>query len=156
MSGLISDAELAVYKLAMDDMHTTFARDITVWRQSAETITIPSDDTNDDYDAFYNKKVGSQSTITYTSQSKTFKARIKYIDKQEKEFGLAIASAQNQINVTSSTNLVRIKVSKEASDYIENAQKITIDGVDFSLLTVVRPHGLIGLDYFTYYLSSLV
>ncbi len=55
-------------------------------------------------------------------------------------------------------NVVRIKVNKEASDYINGCEKITIDeqGKDYTVLSVVRPHGLIDLDYFTYFLQSVI
>ncbi len=160
MANLFTNEEIAIYKGAIDDMHDTFARDIVVWGQAAETITIPEPDINDDYDYAYGgsagQRVGSQSTIVYTPTSKTIKARIKYIDKQEKEYGLAIESAQNKINVTTSSNLVRIKVKQADVTTVENATKITIDNVDFEIVTAPHIQGIIGTDYYTYYLFSLI
>jgi hypothetical protein len=156
MANLITASELATYKSAINDMHDTFGRMITVWLKSAETITIPTNDQQDDYDAFYDNKVGSTSTIVYTSKSVEIKARIKYLDKNDKEFGLAIASAENRINVTQEFKIIRIKVDEQGSNYVDKAEKLTIDGLDYGLISTSRPSGIVTLDYFTYYLQSLI
>ena len=145
MTNLVSDSARTTYQSAIDDIHDTWARTITVWRQSSEVIT--SQDQN--FDAFADVKA---SQVVYTTESQEFQARIKYIDRQDKEFGFVVAGTN--IDVTSEFQLVRIKVNPQAHEYIKDCEKITIDGSDFIPLTVQRPHGLFGNDYFTIYLRS--
>src|ERR1043166_1571317 len=105
MANLISDADKAAYKSALNDVHDTFSRPITVWKNSAQEVT--SQDSN--FDAFTDQGIKN---VVYTPESRTFRARVKYIDKQEKEFGLALADASSRANtsldITQEFQLVRI------------------------------------------------
>lgn len=145
MANLIDNDQRLIYKSAIDDIADTFGRDITVWKSSSQIIN----SVEDDYDSFSDKGVKN---VTYLPEFKTFKARVKYIDRQEKEFGLAIANTS--VDVTQEFQLVRIKVNIEANNYIRDCERITIDGINFTFLTVPRPHGLFEPDYFTIYLRS--
>ena len=148
MSNLIPDSERDIYRAVITDMHDTFARDITVWQRSAERVN----PLNPNHDAFYDNP--KKPNVTYTTQSSTIPARVKYIDKQDKEYALAIASAGNQIQITQETQLVRIKVKAAEKKLVEDAEKVTVDDQDFSLLSVARPHGLFDNDYATFYLRA--
>lgn len=149
MSNLISEAEKLYYASAIKDLHDTFSKEITVWQRSSQEIV--SED--DSYDAFYDKK---KSDVIYSSQSRVIKARTKHLDRQDKEFALAINSAANQINVTQEFDVVRIKVDNSDSEYVRDAEKVTIENKDYSVITVPRPHGLFETNYDTFYLRSLV
>lgn len=148
MSNLIPQTERDIYRAAIDDIHDTMSRPITVWKRSAEKIT----NLNPNYDAFSDQPIQD---VQYTPQSKNFNARIKYIDKQDKEFAFAIASEQNRIALTQEFQLVRIKVKQDAADYIDDCIKVTIDSNDFKVITSARPHGLFDIDYYTFYLRSI-
>ncbi len=143
---LVPEAERNIYRAAIDDMHATFSRDITVWRRSA--VTISPDDEN--FDAFSDRIPTNRQ---YVSESRVFKARIKYIDKQDKEFDLIAGSFKTDI--VQEFQLLRIKVNNEANNYIKDCEKITVDNYDYMILTVPRPHGLFDIDYFTIYLRGL-
>lgn len=150
---LISDEERASYKAAIDDVHDTFARDIVVWRKSAQVLN--SQDPN--FDAFNDQ---SNSSVTYTSTSQTFKARIKYIDRQQLESELKGGHpgiGASKIPLTESFQLVRVKVTRAARDYIEGCEKINLsdDNLDYIVYTIQRPHGVFEPTYYTYYLQSL-
>ena len=56
---LISDSEKAIYIAALNDMHDTFARDITVV-YSTKTPKVPLDDASDDYDHINNSSQGTE------------------------------------------------------------------------------------------------
>lgn len=146
MANLISAQDRQTYQSALADVHDTFARPITVWRTSKQTIT--SNDPN--YDVFSDTPI--QANVTYTSESKVINARIKYIDRQNEEFGFIVAGTG--VDVTQQFQLVRIKVTATDNEYIKDAAKITVDGQDFTMLTVPRPHGLFSNDYFTIYFRS--
>ena len=158
MANLISPSELAEYKGAIDDMHDTFGRPILVWLPSQQTITIPQNDLqDDDYDNFYDNKVGSKSSIVYTPVSVTVKARIKYLDRQELEFGLLITSPQNRVAVTQDSRVIRIKVTiNDSENYIEKCEKITVDGHDYERITSAQPSGIVTLDYVKYYFQAII
>lgn len=145
MANLISQGDRDTYTSALKDVHDTFSRPIVVWRNSAQTIT--SNDPN--YDVFSDQ---GPAQVIYISESKTIQARIKYIDRQEEEFGFIVAGTG--VDVTQQFQLVRIKVTAADNEYLKDAEKVTVDGQDFTFLTVPRPHGLFSNDYFTIYLRS--
>jgi hypothetical protein len=145
MSSLISDDDKELYRLALNDMHETFSRPVIAWKRSAERI----DSTNEDYDEFYDKK---KSSVTYTYQTGVFQARIKYIDRQEKEFAIVMAGAQ--VEVTNESQLVRLKFYAADCQFVQDSEKITVDGVDFRSITSPRFHGLFTNDYCTFYMKS--
>lgn len=149
MANLIPSGERAIYTSAIDDIHDTMGRNIIVWQHSEESIT-----TDSNYNSFYD----DPPTISYTPISGQVWARIKYIDKQEKEYGLAISSykTEDKIQATQDFQLVRIKVKKGDGNSIESAAKITVDNSDFRVITSNREHGLFDVDYNTYYLRSLI
>src|SRR6202000_3289904 len=95
------------YRQATADMHNTFSRPIIVYQKSAEAIT-----PDPNYDAFYHN--AQQPQVSYTYQTGIWPARIKYLDKQDKEFQLAIASRPNQIELTQETQIIRVKVPSAA------------------------------------------
>lgn len=150
---LIPESERVVYRQAIDDVHDTFKRPITVWRKSAQTVTSE----NADYDAFNDSSV---SNVNYTTESKNFYARIKYIDKQDLEDELKAGDpgiGSQTLAMTQAFQLVRIKVDREARDYIEGCEKINLDddNLDYTVWTIQRPHGVFEPTYYTYYLQSL-
>jgi len=146
MANLISTQDRQTYQSALADVHDTFSRPITVWRDSKQTIT--SNDPN--YDVFSDTPM--QNNVVYTTESKIIQARIKYIDRQEEEFGFIVAGTG--IDVTQQFQLVRLKVTAEDNEYMKDCAKVTVDGQDFVQLTVPRPHGLFSNDYFTTYFRS--
>ena len=151
---LVLDPERAVYIQALDNVHDTFARDIVVWKKSAQTIVSQ----NENFDAFSDQGI---SQIAYVTESKTFKACIKYIDRQKLESELNPGdgnASQVVLPMTETFQLARIKVNLEAYNYIlSGAEKILLDGDSFEyiLYTTARPHGLFSPKYYTIYLQSL-
>lgn len=146
MANLISDADKVIYESAIQDIADTFGRDIVAWKRSAERVVTA----NDDNDSFYDNK--KKPNITYTYQTGVFKARIKYIDRQDKEFYIAMSDAQ--VQVTQDTQLVRLKINVENCDFIREADKVTVDGVDFRIVTSPRNHGVFSNNFCTFYARS--
>lgn len=145
---LVPDIQREIYKKGIDDIHTTFCRNITCYHHSNQIINSLSSDFDAGYDN--NKK----NDVTYSLETGVFCARIKYIDKQDKEFLLAL-KLQDKIEITLETQLVRIKVKKADAQFIHDSVKINIDNLDFRIVTSAFNHGLFDIDYSTFYLRSL-
>jgi hypothetical protein len=149
MSNLISDLEKAIFSSAIDDLHDTLSRPITVWLKSLTENTV----LDSNFDAFYDKP---SLNTSYTWVSGVFPARVKYLDKQDLDFSISFAARQqNQIELKQVFRVARIKVKKDAADYIDKCEKITLDGADFYVITSSNDHGLFSPNYFTYYLKSI-
>ena len=73
MASLLTAAEKTTCNDAMDDLHDTFARNVTVYKDSVITVSTPSQS----YNTIYGN-AGSTTPITYTPQSSTVSARILY------------------------------------------------------------------------------
>jgi hypothetical protein len=76
MAGFLSENQKTNIKSIIDQIHDTFAREITVFKIGQRTV-ISSSPT---YNALYKQQ--SSNTVT-TEVSQTFYARIKYVDMNE-------------------------------------------------------------------------
>ena len=77
MPSLLTDAQKTAIANVFDDMHDTFARDITVYQKKNKIFVA----TNDTYNALYKRIKDAKTTRTEVT-STTVKARILYVDKQ--------------------------------------------------------------------------
>jgi hypothetical protein len=64
MASFLTDAEKTTCNNAMDDLHDTFARDVTVYKDAVVTVSSPSQS----YNTIYGN-AGATTPITYTPQS---------------------------------------------------------------------------------------
>ncbi len=150
MPSLLTAAQIAQARSMIDDLHTTFARTITVINEVANAVII--DDPN--YDAFSDTQ---SSNITYTSINTEISARVKWMDRADAETELVFPNGFGSSNGTSipinqSYGIVRIKVDKQYQDLVEKATKFIIDGYDCQLTNASTPKSMISLNYTIYYL----
>lgn len=148
---LISSGDRAIYSSGMDDVHDTFARDIVL----VNNITTPKDsvDQEDDNYDFINDKEPSEDKFTFSSTRTTIKARVKYIDKQDKEYAFISTLGGEQINLALEFGLIRIKVKNTDVAAISAASSIEVDGNNTNVVFRDRPHGLFDINYATFYLQ---
>jgi len=77
MAGFLSQDQINKVQNLMSDLHTTFARTITVYKNSKKTLIASSNSWNSLY---RRTNTGSNSSVEYTTVSSTFEARIYYDD----------------------------------------------------------------------------
>jgi len=146
-TSLISTSERAALNSVIDDIHETFARNITVYKEASKVVII----TDPNFNPLYDTGEGTTSYVN-TPVFKVFKARIQYEDDIGKRYW-SDANMQSQIKVDAIVGTVRLKISAEDYDYIKDAKRFDVDGKRYVLNSSFRPHGLFDNKYYTLYLK---
>jgi hypothetical protein len=148
MSNLISDSEKASYQSAMKDLHDTFARDIVIYQTSQKTLI----STNPNHNFLYNS--GPEQTVTSDIIiSGTYKARIHYPKEGHLEKFLS-QSNDDQIQLKRKKYMVKLIVEADVKIILDKCERIQFDGVIFAVDSDARPHGVVGVQFWDYYLTA--
>ena len=133
----------------MDDLHDTFARDLTVYKDAAVTVSSPSQS----YNTIYGN-AGATTPITYTPQSSTVSARILY-GKNYTEDYFSSSQSNSQLKIFLPEGEVRMII--KAADYstVSEAKRIQFDNQKFAVNSDFRAHGVFGVKFYTLYLKSV-
>lgn len=146
-TNLISASERVALNATMEDIHETFAREITVFKEASQIVII----TDPNFNPLYNT-AGQTTSYVNTPVYKTFKVRIQYNDdigkKYWSESGLA-----SQIKLEAVVGSVRIKIKAEDYEYIKDGRRFDVDGKRFVLNSTFKPHGLFDNQFYTLYLK---
>ena len=145
MAGFLSENQKKNIKSIIDQIHDTFAREITVFKIGQRTV-ISSSPT---YNALYKQQ--SSNTVT-TEVSQTFYARIKYVDMNEE---LLKNPNPGQDKIIMPTGVVKIKVNLEGFNYVKEAKRVELDGRRFSIKSDGKPLGMFGPQYYEFILTPL-
>ena len=146
-TSLLSDSEKTALDLIIEDVHETFARTITVFKEASEVVII----TDPNFNPLYNT-AGQMTSIVNTAVYKQFKARIYYNNDIGKEYW-SESSVNTQIKLQTVVGTVRIKIKAEDFDYIKDGRRFDLDGRRFVLNSSFRGHGLFDSQYYTLYLK---
>jgi len=149
MAILLTAAEKTTCNNAMDDLHDTFARDVTVYKDAAVTVSSPSQS----YNTIYGN-AGATTPITYTPQSSTVSARILY-GKNYTEDYFSSSQSNSQLKIFLPEGEVRMII--KAADYstVSEAKRIQFDNQKFAVNSDFRAHGVFGVKFYTLYLKSV-
>lgn len=143
----LSDSVKTQIKAVFDNVHDTFGRDIIAYKDAQETISITT--------AGYNSRYGSPVSVSKTTVSQTFKARIKYIKSSEEL--LRDSQINSQLKISLPEGIVRIKVDAEGFNFIKEAKRIELDGQRYTVLNDSIPKiiGPFDPQYYSFYLVPL-
>ena len=149
MASLLTTAEKATCNNAMDDLHDTFARDVTVYKDAEVTVSSPSQS----YNTIYGN-AGATTPITYTPQSSTVSARLLYGKNYTDDY-FASSQSNSQLKIFLPEGEVRMII--KASDYstLAAAKRIQFDNQKFAINSDFRAHGVFGVKFYTLYLKSV-
>lgn len=133
------------------DLEDTFGRNITV----ISAIKTPKEISDEeDYD-FTQPNKSADESFDYSYSEQEIKARIKYVDKQDKEFALITTLGGEQINLVQEFGILRVKVNSDYSDLVADASSIIVDGLKCKVICRDRPHGLLNTSFKTFYLQRV-
>lgn len=140
MTSFLSPAEKAEMSQQFNNLHDTFGRNVIIYKESKKVNIF----TNEDYISIYrNRNQGENFTFSYETVSGIFPMRIKWL-KPDEEKNLPIdIDVPNQV--------CRLKMKKDAFDFLSGNQSVFIDGVSCELIAGYRPHGLFEIDFYTLY-----
>tara|TARA_B100000287_G_C20636750_1_gene781933 strand:+ start:19 stop:468 length:450 start_codon:yes stop_codon:yes gene_type:complete len=147
MASLLTSTETSNLVSILGDVFDTFKRDVVIHKSPKKVISQINES-----QLFGYGEAANPVNYTYTPQSGVYSAKISYIENKANEY---VQDFQSNID----TNLVRMKVQKDAKDYIENGttENITFDDKTFNLLgdhMVKNFLGPSGYTTFVYYLKE--
>lgn len=146
MSDLLTAAQKADIHLRFDDIHDTFARDITIYVFEDTTFI----DTDGSHNPLYGDPEGERERppTTYTK-----KARIRYIGGEQPRF--PNAGTEGQTNLTFPAGTIRLKVDSETYTLITKAKKIKVDDRLCELASAPARPGPFSPNYWSIYLKQV-
>jgi len=145
---LITSSEKAALESVMDDVHETFAREITVFKESSRVVII----TNPNFNPLYDTGGGTTQSIINTPVSKTFKARIQYQNDIDKQYWDE-AGIDTQFKIERVKGRVRLKIRAEDYAWIQDGKRFDFDGKRFVLDSSFKGHGLFDNNFYTLFLK---
>jgi hypothetical protein len=132
------------------DLHDTFSREITVYK-NAKRIAIAS---SSNFNSIYGNS-GGTNPVEYESVFKTFMARVYYLKMDEEFFSNSQGEGGSQNKVIVPNGSVKIVVDPEGYDFIKEARKVEFDGITFSIKSDGNPTGLFGNNYYEFFLTPI-
>lgn len=146
-TSLLSSSEKTALNAVIADVHETFARDITVFKDASKVVII----TDPNFNPLYNT-AGQTTSYINTPIYQTFKARILYNNDFQKQYW-SEGQLNTQIKLEAVVGSVRLKITAEDYEYIKDAKRIDLDGKRFVLNSAFRGHGLFDNQFYTLYLK---
>ena len=148
-TSLISDSQKNTIKAIIDDIHETFARNISVYEDGRKILISASSE----YNGIYGRTGGGTSSTSVSSVKHTIKARIKYINANEQN--LADAKINSQLNIDFIEGSVRITVDVAGFAILKEAKRCEFEGRKYTIESKGNPTGIFGPQYYHFYLSPI-
>lgn len=147
-TSLLSNTEKSALEAVMDDLHATFARTITAYKDEERVVII----TDPNYNPLYDTGGSTTESITRTSVSSTFSVRIQFQDAATKAYW-SDGNVNSQLKIEGPDGRVRIKMYDEDYAWLKEAKRFDIDGIRYVLDSSFRGHGLFDSKFYTIYLK---
>jgi hypothetical protein len=150
MPSLINQKLMDRVSLRFADLHDTFSREITVYK-NAKRVAIAS---SPSFNAIYGNS-GATNTSEYQTVSATFSARIYYLKMDEEFFQNSSAGTDSQNKIIMPKGSVKIVVDPRGYLFIREARKVEFDGITFSIRSDGNPIGLFSNQYYEFLLTPI-
>jgi hypothetical protein len=147
-TSLISESQKNTIKDIIDDIHETFARNITVYEEG-EKILIAS---SSQFNGIYGRTSGGEATTQKTIVSHTINARIKYINADK---DILNTSSSSQLGIEFVDGLVRITIDLAGFKILKDAKRCEFEGRKYTISSKGNPTGIFGPQYYHFYLSPI-
>lgn len=145
-TSLISDSQKDTIKAIIDDIHETFAREITVYEEGKKVLIAASSQ----YNGLYGRTAGGRNTTTTREVvAHTIKARIKYIDSGEQ----GLSEGTTQVEMIDGS--VRITVDANGFELLKEAKRCEFEGRKYTIKSKGNPTGIFGPQYYHFYLAPI-
>lgn len=150
MPSLINQKLMDRVSLRLADLHDTFSREITVYK-NAKRVAIAS---SPSFNAIYGNS-GATNTSEYQTVSATFSARIYYLKMDEEFLQNSSAGTDSQNKIIMPNGSVKIVVDPRGYLFIREARKVEFDGITFSIRSDGNPIGLFSNQYYEFLLTPI-
>jgi hypothetical protein len=148
-TSLISDSQKNTIKAIIDDIHETFARNITVYEEGEKILIAASPQFN----GIYGRTPSGSKTTKKVVVSHTLNVRIKYIDAEEVK--VSDPEIKSQLGIDLIEGSVRITVDLAGFEIMKKAKRCEFEGRKYSITSKGNPTGMFGPQYYQFFLSPL-
>lgn len=148
-TSLISDSQKSTIKAIIDDIHETFARNITVYEEGKKILISASSE----YNGIYGKTSSGTASTSKTSVTHTIKARIKYINAREQN--LSDGNISSQLGIETIDGSVRITVDASGFAILKEAKRCEFEGRKYTIESKGNPTGIFGPQYYHFFLAPI-
>jgi len=140
MSDLISSSDKSKFDKVFDDIHDTFAREITIFKKEKKVFVA----TNNTYNALYSR-IKNQKGSDKIVETLKLKARIAYAGN----FEFLRQSSENEIlGIDIPSDHIRIKINEEGYNLLKKATDIEVDGELFNISSDAAKSGMFSIKYY--------
>ena len=137
MADLIPSSDKTKYDSVFNDIHDTFARNITIYKTKKKTFVA----TNSTYNALYSR-IKDEKGSSKEVEGITVKARISYVNTTDKEDEISF-----QLGISVPSGLVRIKIDLDGHAILKQSKDIEIDGDLFDVVSDATKVGMFSVNY---------
>ena len=148
-TSLISESQKNTISAIIDDIHETFARNITVYEEGKKILIAASSE----YNGIYGRTGEGATSTSTTSVSHTIKARIKYIDARGAN--LSEGGINSQLDIELVDGSVRITVDAAGFNLLKEAKRCEFEGGKYEIVSKGTPTGIFGPQYYHFYLKPI-
>lgn len=148
-TSLISESQKNTISAIIDDIHETFARNITVYEEGKKILIAASSE----YNGIYGRTGEGATSTSTTSVSHTIKARIKYIDARGAN--LSEGGINSQLDIELVDGSVRITVDAAGFNLLKEAKRCEFEGGKYEIVSKGNPTGIFGPQYYHFYLKPI-
>jgi hypothetical protein len=151
MANLFSVSEIAQYEQAFNDIHDSFAREVVMIKEPKRIVV---EEIDENYNYFYGGSQPGSVKETEVPISGVFKVRIMWNDPS-KEFNSSV-DGMDSVRPKIHGNTCRIKMKKDAYDFVTDSRKFLIDGRACEWVGFSRPHGIVNnINFYTVLLREV-
>ncbi len=153
MADLFTAVQKAAFEQTQQDIHDTFARPITIFKNSQKIVIFTNPEHNFIFDAGPNQTV-TQDVIV----SGVFQARILYRPDQPSNMFSASDGGvigQPQLFQQIPQGDVRLKLDPTGAAFLKEATRVEFDDTVFNIKSDQRPHGLFTPKFYNFYLTRV-
>lgn len=143
MPSFLSEAEKLEMSSQFDNLHETFGRNVIIYRDPERIDIITTDDYISAYRDYRQGDNFNYDTVPVTGQ---FIMRVKWLDSKDADM---IPGLENRLP----GQVCRLKMKKEAYDFLNGSQSFYVDNIACEILGVPRFHGLFGINFYTVYVK---
>ena len=144
MPSLIPQADISGFTGALADHFDTFKREIIVYKEPQRVVNSgPFDSVLAGYED------SSSTNVSYVPVSGVYSGLVVYEDDQDTRY-------VNMLNSNVNKGVIKIKVEKDARDFIKNGktERIEVDEKSFNTISDDKIQNYIGLNYYIFYLEA--
>lgn len=154
MSGFLSNKKITDVRSKFDTLHNTFKKSAIAYK--TKRISPSSEaESNQSHNYLYGTAGGTshltQEERVVDTVSLEFEARMYHINSDKNNLAQEFQGADVKIPVPD--GILKIIVKEDEYDFIREADRVEIDGVDYSIESDAKPYGFTSRHFYIFYLK---